>query len=95
MIAGAVPVPVSATNVADPALCEIVTVAVRLPVADGLKTTEKVALPEAEIVSGNAGEVTEKSAALDPETPIEETIRSAEPGLLIVTVLAALEVLSS
>ena len=68
----------------------MITDAVRVPSAVGVKVTFAVALPPGATVMGNAGELNENSAALLPPSVRLEITSGAVPGLLIVNGVAAL-----
>ena len=92
MTAGAVPVPVSGTVWGlPPALSVTEMLAVRLPLALGLKLTESVQLAPAASVLGLIGQVFvwPKSAAFVPPSPIAVIVSAALPEFVRVTVWAA------
>jgi hypothetical protein len=89
------PVPLSVTPCGVPAaLSEMVTLAERLPVADGANVTEIVHVAFAASVAGLTGHVfvCAKSPAFAPVIPTVETSRGALPLFLSVVVCAALVV---
>src|SRR5690348_2729907 len=84
------PVPESPTVWGDPlALSVMVTAALRLPVAAGVKVTEIEQLPPAATLDPQVL-VCAKSPALVPVTAMVVMVSVAEPGLLSVTGCAAL-----
>jgi hypothetical protein len=90
--AAAVPVPVSGTVWGLPAALSVTEMlAVRLPLALGLKLTENVQLPPAASVLGLVGHVFvwPKSAAFVPPSPIAVIVSAALPEFVRVTVWAA------
>ena len=86
------PVPASVKEWGDPAaLSAIVTEAARLPATVGVKVTEMLQLPPAATVAPHVF-VCPKSPLLAPVTAMLVMVSAAVPGLLRVTLCAALDV---